>query len=47
MKVEIKKVKTYGVKGHEVYVNESLVFFVVGSKNNAEKELEKYIKNHE
>ncbi len=39
MKIEYKKLG----KGHEIYVNGSLVMWVIGSKKNAEKEIKEYL----
>ena len=41
MATEIKKKD----KGHDVYVNGSWVMWVIGSKKNALKELEIYLRN--
>ena len=40
MKVEIKK----NGKGHNVFINNDFIFWVIGSKKNAEKELKLYLK---
>jgi hypothetical protein len=42
MKTEYKKVG----KGHEVYVNGVLIFWVYGSQKNAEKELGIHLRNN-
>jgi hypothetical protein len=31
-------------KGHDIFVNDQWVTWVIGSKNNAEKELKTYLK---
>jgi hypothetical protein len=40
-KTEIKK----DGKGHNVYVNNNWAFWVIGSKKNAEKELQIYLRS--
>ncbi len=37
MKTEIKK----SGKGHDIFINDNFVMWVIGSKKNAEKELKK------
>lgn len=40
MKTEIKK----KFNGHDIYINDNFVMWVIGSKRNAQKELQKYFK---
>jgi len=42
MKEEYKK----SGKGWNVYLNGKLIMWVIGSKNNAKKELQKYLKKN-
>ena len=41
MKIEIIK----SGKGHDVFINNGFVFWVIGSKKNAKKELKSHLKN--
>ena len=41
MKTEITK----SGKGHDVFINNTFAFWVIGSKRNAEKELKQHLKN--